>query len=74
MVTTKANKVFKAARTKAEEQRQRAIKIMSRPVNPKYTQEYYIMQNFTPRATSNLGAVSQVSKASEMSEKSKWRA
>lgn len=50
----------------------RIKKIMSVPVNPKYTQEYYIMQNFTPRSMSNLGAVSQVSKASEMAEKIKW--
>ena len=36
-----------------------AREIMKVPVNPKYTQEYYIMQQFTPRAESNLSAANQ---------------
>ena len=33
--------------------------IMAVPINPKSTKEYYIMQQFTPRAESNLSAANQ---------------
>jgi len=44
---------------KAEQQRQRAIKIMSKPINPKYTQIYY-MSIHKPRSESNMDSPIQM--------------
>lgn len=49
---------------KTPEEVQRIKDIMSVPINPKCTQEYYIMQRFTPKATSNLGDICQERRAS----------
>ena len=44
---------------KKEEERRRALEIMSVPINPEKTTEHYIMKRFTHRASSNLGEAAQ---------------